>query len=143
MTTGYRGAWTGVLRVGIWGEPAATVLARAGLVVGGVLAVLLALTWPVVLWLGRRLGAPIKVLAQDFEGVMRHAPLHIVIEDGDGVIARSSEAFRADFGLTTARGVRAADLTSRSAPRCGCWCVVSLMSSSPVASRWRSARAAR
>jgi two-component system cell cycle sensor histidine kinase/response regulator CckA len=109
LTTGYRGAWTGVLRVGIWGEPAATVLARAGLVVGGVLAVLLALTWPVVLWLGRRLGAPIKVLAQDFEGVMRHAPLHIVIEDGDGVIARSSEAFRADFGLTTDSGVRAAD----------------------------------
>lgn len=109
LSAGYRGAWTGVLRVGIWGEPATTLLARAGLVVGGALAVLLALTWPVVLWLGRRLGAPIKVLAQDFEGVMRHAPLHIVIEDGDGAIARSSEAFRADFGLSADGSARAAD----------------------------------
>ncbi len=96
---GYRQEWTGVMRFGVWGEPAIAVLLRAGLILGGLLLVLLAAAYPLVLRLGRRLGAPIEALAQDFEGVMRHAPLHIVIEDAGGRIVQASDAFRADFGL--------------------------------------------
>ena len=99
---GYEGEWSGLLRVGIQGEPLQPLLLRLGLSFAGVAALMLALAWPVFLYLGRRLGAPIKILARDFEGVMQHAPLYITIEDADGVVAQASEAFMRTFGL--ARG---------------------------------------
>ena len=99
LRAGYRGEWSGVLRVGIWGESASALLLQGSLIIGGLLAVLLAALYPIVVWLSRRIGAPVQTLALDFEGVMRHAPLHVTIDDATGRIDQASDTFRADFGL--------------------------------------------
>lgn len=110
LREGYRDAWTGALRVGVWGEPAAEIVLRAGVMIGGLLILLLLLAWPVVIVMSRRIGAPIKVLAEDFEGVMLHAPLLITIEDAEGRIEKASRAFRTAFGLAPGTRPSAATL---------------------------------
>lgn len=96
---GYQNQWVGILRVGLRAESTSSVLFRAGGIIGGVLALLLLASWPVLRWVSRRLAAPIQTLAQDFEGVMRHAPLHITIENAEGHIEKASATFRSAFGV--------------------------------------------
>jgi|GEM_PF-1418745 len=110
LRAGYRGAWTAVLRVGIWGESPGSLLIEAGTIIGGLLAALLLIAFPLLLWLGRRLGAPVQALAQDFEGVMRYAPLHITIEDSDGRIEKASDTFLAAFDLPRDARTTASDV---------------------------------
>ena len=99
VSGGYQAEWVGVLQIGIEGEELQPVLLRTGLILSGVAAALLLAAWPLFLLLGRRLGAPIKTLARDFDGVMRHAPLHITIEDEQGRIDQASAAFVRAFGV--------------------------------------------
>jgi len=96
---GYQNQWVGILRVGLRAESTSSVLFRAGGIIGGVLALLLLASWPVLRWVSGRLAAPIQTLAQDFEGVMRHAPLHITIENAEGRIEKASATFRSAFGV--------------------------------------------
>ena len=110
LRAGYRGTWTAVLRVGIWGESPTTLLLEAGAIIGGLLAALILVAFPLLLWLGRRLGAPVQALAQDFEGVMRYAPLHITIEDSDGRIEKASDTFLTAFGLHPGARALASDV---------------------------------
>ncbi len=110
LRAGYRGAWTAVLRIGIWGEPPGTLLVEAVAISGGLLAALVLVAFPLLLWLGRRLGAPVQALAQDFEGVMRHAPLHITIEDSEGRIETASDTFLAAFDLRPDARTMASDV---------------------------------
>ncbi len=107
---GYKDSWVGAVRVGVWGEPAGQIVLRAGVLIGGLLILLLLLAWPVVIIMSRRIGAPIKVLAEDFEGVMLHAPVHITIEDAQGRIEKASQAFRTAFDVAPGGRPNAADL---------------------------------
>ncbi len=96
---GYQGSWVGVLRIGVRSEPLSQAGARAATILGLVLLGLLGLSWPIIGWLSRRLGAPVQTLARDFAGVMQHAPLHVAIEDQSGAIDRASVTFQQAFGV--------------------------------------------
>ncbi|MGC4119060.1 MAG: ATP-binding protein [Myxococcales bacterium] len=96
---GYGNAAVATVRIGVKSEPLARSGPRAVGILAAVLLALLACSWPVIRWLSRRLGAPVQTLARDFAGVMDHAPLHVAIEDAQGVIDRASVTFQKAFGV--------------------------------------------
>jgi PAS domain S-box-containing protein len=100
LQSGFDDEVVGVVRIGVQAEsPAATVL-RGSLVIGGGLLVLLVIAFPLLRALSRRIGAPVKRLASEMDGILRHAPLLISVQDREGRVERSSAALRAQFGLS-------------------------------------------
>ncbi|MEO5367984.1 MAG: PAS domain-containing protein, partial [Magnetococcus sp. WYHC-3] len=89
---GYGDSVRGSILVGLDGESARLALVRWVGFISLLILALLALSMVIIRWSSTRLGAPVKRLAAQFQGILEHAPLLIAIHDGQGRLLATSRA---------------------------------------------------
>ena len=94
---GYNNALHGVIRVGISTDETRRAVRDGLLYIGGLIVILFFLALASVRGLSNRLGAPVKALAAQLAGILRHAPVNIFIQDAAGRLHGYSERFRSQF----------------------------------------------
>ncbi|OSM00396.1 putative multi-sensor hybrid histidine kinase [Magnetofaba australis IT-1] len=107
VTLNYRGGYgdqlKGVIQIGISDELTQQAIQQWITFIGLFILAVIFLAMGLIKQASARLGAPIKTLAYQFQSILRHAPMSIVIVDKQGHLVEASESFLKRFQLSNLR----------------------------------------
>ena len=100
--SGYGDELVGVIRVGISTQATIDAMRRGWMYMAGLILVFLLIGMLVIHRISGIFGRPVKQMALELAGILRHTPLLIWIRDRDGTIHEASASFSEDLAIVQA-----------------------------------------